>query len=360
MTFTNDDMYKLFEILLNVREWTCREIVIISVISKEIRKLINNNKNKIHFVFVCNFLFPRSRAVKFQQILDSLKEINQLKNISYLNLSHNGSFLTNEVLKIITKYELDLQNIESIDISLNSLDSDFLNKLSFNFSNIVRLNIGGNKIGTKGANILASKFFLLTTLTDLCICDCKIGEYGAESIGQSIGQLRLTHLSISENNIGTRGANNIIKKIPNLVFLNLSGNAIDICSFEEFAYNLNCLTKLTELNLANNYIKKPSLLHKVFKNLLSLNLSNNSFSYFDNNDICNLGRVLSQNTKLLSLDLSCNNIIPYDAEFIILSLNCTKLASLDISYGSVEIIRKYCKNRFPALKENELNTYDNN
>jgi len=125
MTFTNDDMYKLFEILLNVREWTCREIVIISVISKEIRKLINNNKNKIHFVFVCNFLIPRSRAVKFQQILDSLKEINQLKNISYLNLSHNGSFLTNEVLKIITNYELDLQNIESIDISLNSLDSDF-------------------------------------------------------------------------------------------------------------------------------------------------------------------------------------------------------------------------------------------
>jgi len=247
-----------------------------------------------------------------------------------------------------------------------------LNKLSFNFSNIVRLNIGGNKIGTKGANILASKFFLLTTLTDLCICDCEIGKYGAESIGQSIGQLRLTHLSISENNIGTRGANDIIKKIPNLVFLNLSRNAIDICSFEEFAYNLNicsfeefaynlnCLTKLTELNLANNYIKKPSLLHKVFKNLLSLNLSNNSFSYFDNNDICNLGRVLSQNTKLLFLDLSCNNIIPYDAEFIILSLNCTKLASLDISYGSVEIIRKYCKNRFPALKENELNTYDNN
>jgi len=364
MTFTNDDMYKLFEILLNVREWTCREIVIISVISKEMRKLINNNKNKINFVFVCNFYYSTCAEIKFQQILNSLKEINQLKKISYLNLSHNGSFLTNEVLKIITNCELNLQNIESIDISSNSLDSDFLNKLSFNFSNIVRLNIGGNKIGTKGANILASKFFLLTTLTDLCICDCEIGEYGAERIGQSIGQLRLTRLSISENNIGTRGAINILKKIPNLVFLNLSRNAIDISFFEEFAYNLNCLTKLTELNLANNYIKKPSLLHKVFKNLLSLNLCSNSFSYFNNNDICKLGRVLSENTELLFLDLSCNNIKPYAAEFIILSLNCTKLVSLDLSSnkinGSVEIIRKYCKNRFPALKEKELNTYDNN
>jgi hypothetical protein len=99
-------------------------------------------------------------------------------------------------------------------------------------------------------------------------------------------------------------------------------------------------------------------------NLLSLNLCSNSFSYFNNNDICKLGRVLSENTELLFLDLSCNNIKPYAAEFIILSLNCTKLASLDLSSnkinGSVEIIRKYCKNRFPALKEKELNTYDNN
>ena len=77
----NNNVYKLFEILFNVHEWTCREIVILSIISNEMRNLIKINNSKINFVFI-----HQKNNIIFQQIFNSLKAINQLKNVIRVNL----------------------------------------------------------------------------------------------------------------------------------------------------------------------------------------------------------------------------------------------------------------------------------
>lgn len=380
----NDDVYKLFEILFNVHEWTCREIVILSIISNEMRKLIEINNSKINFVFI-----HQKNNIIFQQIFNSLKAINQLKNVIRVNLINNDGI---GVIETINGEELDLQKIVSVAIGYNSLknndklaeklrmctkisdlelnnnnfDSDFL-KILFtknNFSNLVLFDISFNKIGVEGAGIIAFELTHLQNLQKFNIADCNIGKEGAESIASNIGQCTgLTSLNMSFNDIGTKVATLLCTICTGLVSLNLRENCIND-EDDEFSSKLNCLTRLEYLVLAENCIKKPSLLCEVIKNLELLDLSNTGFynlNKYEENDAYNLALALAQNTSLIDLNLSGNDIERDAAEEIIFSLNCTNLFSLDISENQiddgVEGIKKYCEEKFPALKY--LETDDN-
>ena len=380
----NDDVYKLFEILFNVHEWTSREIVILSIISNEMRNLIKINNSKINFVFI-----HQKNNIIFQQIFNSLKAIYQLKNAIRVNLINNDGI---GVIETITREELDLQKIVSVDIGYNSLDnndklaeelsmctkisnlelnnnnfdSDFLKKLlKNNFSNLVLFDISFNKIGVKGAKIIAFELTNLQNLQKFKIADCNIGKEGAESIASNIGQCTgLTSLNMSFNDIGTKVATLLCTICTGLVSLNLRDNCINDEKDEEFAPKLNCLTRLEKLNLANNDIKKPSEFGEALQNLKLLNLSSTDFynlNKYEENDAYNLALALAQNTSLNDLNLSGNDIERDAAEEIIFSLNCTNLFSLDISENQiddgVEGIKKYCEEKFRKLEY--LDTDDN-
>jgi hypothetical protein len=381
----NDDVYKLFEILFNVHEWTSREIVILSIISNEMRNLIKINNSKINFVFI-----HQKNNIIFQQIFNSLKAINQLKNVISVNLINNDGI---GVIETINGEELDLQKIVSVDIGYNSLDnndklaeklsmctkitnlelnnnnfdSDFLKKLFFvnNFSNLVLFDISATKIGVKGAEIIALELTHLQNLQKFNIGECNIGKEGAAIIGSNIGQCTgLTSLNMSFNDIGTKVATLLCTICTRLVSLNLKNNCIDDEEDEEFASKLNCLTRLKHLVLADNCIKKPSLFSEVIKNLELLDLSNTDFynlNKYEENDAYNLALALAQNTSLNDLNLSGNDIERDPAEEIIFSLNCTNLFSLDLSENQiddgVEGIEKYCTEKFRELKY--LDTDDN-
>lgn len=381
----NNDVYKLFEILFNVHEWTSREIVILSIISNEMRKLIEINNSKINFVFI-----RQKNNIIFQQIFNRLKAIKQLKNVIRVNLINNDGI---GVIETITRGELDLQKIVSVDIGYNSLnnndklaeklrmctkisnlelnnnnfDSDFL-KILFtknNFSNLVLFNISFNKIGVKGAGIIAVELTHLQNLQKFKIADCNIGKEGAESIARNIGECTgLTSLNMSFNDIGTKVATLLCTICTGLVSLNLRDNCINDEKDEEFAPKLNCLTRLEKLNLANNDIKKPSEFGEALQNLKLLNLSSTDFynlNKYEENDAYNLALALAHNTSLNDLNLSGNDIERDAAEEIIFSLNCTNLFSLDISENQiddgVEGIKKYCEEKFRKLEY--LDTDDN-
>ena len=379
----NDDVYKLFEILFNVHEWTSREIVILSIISNEMRNLIKINNSKINFVFI-----HQKNNIIFQQIFNSLKAIYQLKNAIRVNLINNDGI---GVIETITREELDLQKIVSVDIGYNSLDnndklaeelsmctkisnlelnnnnfdSDFLKKLlKNNFSNLVLFDISFNKIGVKGAKIIAFELTHLQNLQKFKIADCNIGKEGAESIASNIGQCTgLTSLNMSFNDIGVKVATLLCTICTGLVSLNLRENCIND-EDDEFSSKLNCLTRLENLVLAENCIKKPSLFSEVIKNLESLDLSNTDFynlNKYEENDAYNLALALAHNTSLIDLNLSRNDIEREAAEQIIFSLNCTNIFSLDISENQIDDgvkgIEKYCEEKFPALKY--LDTDDN-
>lgn len=383
ISLMNDDVYKLFEILFNVHEWTSREIVILSIISNEMRNLIKINNSKINFVFI-----HQKNNIIFQQIFNSLKAIYQLKNAIRVNLINNDGI---GVIETITREELDLQKIVSVDIGYNSLDnndklaeelsmctkisnlelnnnnfdSDFLKKLlKNNFSNLVLFDISFNKIGVKGAKIIAFELTHLQNLQKFKIADCNIGKEGAESIASNIGQCTgLTSLNMSFNDIGVKVATLLCTICTGLVSLNLRENCIND-EDDEFSSKLNCLTRLENLVLAENCIKKPSLFSEVIKNLESLDLSNTDFynlNKYEENDAYNLALALAHNTSLIDLNLSRNDIEREAAEQIIFSLNCTNIFSLDISENQIDDgvkgIEKYCEEKFPALKY--LDTDDN-
>ena len=348
------------------------------------RKLIEINNSKINFVFI-----RQKNNIIFQQIFNRLKAIKQLKNVIRVNLINNDGI---GVIETITRGELDLQKIVSVDIGYNSLnnndklaeklrmctkisnlelnnnnfDSDFL-KILFtknNFSNLVLFDISFNKIGVKGAGIIAFELTHLQNLQKFKIADCNIGKEGAESIASNIGQCTgLISLNMSFNDIGTKVATLLCTICTGLVSLNLRNNCIND-EDDEFSFKLNCLTRLEYLVLAENCIKKPSLLCEVIKNLESLDLSNTGFynlNKYEENDAYNLALALAHNTSLIDLNLSGNDIERDAAEEIIFSLNCTNLFSLDISENQIddgiEGIEKYCKEKFRKLKY--LDTDDN-
>jgi len=383
----NDNVYKLFEILFNVHEWICHEIVILSIISKEMRNLVMDSSLKINFIM----MYQRNNK-RFQQIFNSLKRNNLFRNVISVNLFNNGGI---GVIQTITDEELNLQNIVYVDIGNNLLgnNDDLAKRLSLcplttlevnnnnfnsgflknlftntkkNFSNLVLFNISYNKIGVEGAKIIASQLPSLEKLQKFNICNCNIRKEGAESIASNIGQCTgLTSLNLSFNDIGTKVAIEFLK--TGLVSLNLRNNCIrdeDEDEYEEFASKLNCLTRLKKLNLADNCIRKPSKFGKALKNLKLLNLSGTDFNDLDNleeNDIYNLTLALKENTTLIDLNLSGNDIERDAAEHIIFSLNCTNLFSLDLSENQIDDgvkgIVKYCQEKFLALKY--LDTDDN-
>jgi Leucine-rich repeat (LRR) protein len=375
----NDNVYKLFEILFNVHEWICHEIVLLSIISKEMRNLVMDSSLKINFI-----IMHQNNNKRFQQIFNSLKRNNLFRNVISVNLFNNGGI---GVIQTITDEELNLQNIVYVDIGNNLLgnNDDLAKRLSLcpltnlevnnnnfnsgflknlftntkkNFSNLVLFNISYNKIGVEGAKIIASQLLSLGKLQKLNICNCSIRKEGAESIASNIGQCTgLTSLNVSFNDIGTKVAIEFLK--TGLVSLNLRNNSIRD-EDEEFASKLNCLTRLKKLNLADNYILKPSKFGEALKNLELLNLSDVGFNDEEDNTY-NLASILAQNTTLIDLNLSGNDIERDAAEHIIFSLNCTNLFSLDLSENQIDDgvkgIVKYCQEKFLALKY--LDTDDN-
>lgn len=373
MSLMNDNVYKLFEILFNVHEWICHEIVILNIISKEMRNLVMDSSLKINFIMMHNINNKR-----FQQIFNSLKRNNLFRNVISVHLFNNRGVGVIETIK-----ELNLQNIVSVDIGNNLLgnnddladlakrlrlcplttlqvndnnfNSGFLNLLlkNNNFLNLVLFDISYNIIGVEGANIIASELLRFGKLRKLNICNCSIRKEGAESIARNIGQCTgLTSLNVSFNDIGTKVAIEFLK--TGLVSLNLRNNSINDEN-EEFASKLNCLTRLKKLNLADNYILKPSKFGEALQNLELLNLSDVGFNDKE------LPSKLELNTTLTDLDLSVNDIECDAAEHIIFSLNCTNLFSLDLSENQIDDgvdgIVKYCQEKFLALKY--LDTDDN-
>ena len=363
----------------------------LSMTSNEIRYLIDNCSNHIHLIGDQIHLIYAHKKISRRELkfyIKSFSRMNQLQKVTHFNLANNGFEYDEIFFELLGK--LNLQKIKSFNISFNliknvlylptilckceeitylelannNVDSYFLKLLLDNpkFSNLSHFGLSSNNIGIEGAKNLASALNCLIRLTNLNLDGCNIKEAGTISIANGIGLCTgLTSLALCNNDIGSHAATKIICQCSQLVSLNLGFNELGYGEnekIEEFESTLNCLTNLTELNLRANNIKKLSGFCKVFKNLKLLDLSENDFYDSDddeNDEINNLVSSLSNNTSLVQLDLSTNDIGPNAAESIVCALvKCTNLYSLDLSENqiddSVEFIEEYCKNNFPALE----------
>jgi len=388
--------YKLVEILLGTQYCTFDIIVKLSTTSQIIRYLIDNCCEHIQFIDDQVHLIYAHKRISKRELEFYLKSFSRmdpklLREVTRLKLANNGFVYDETFFELLLK--LNFEKIKSFDISFNqienvfkllpflrqwtnitelelannNLNSVFVRKLlESNMPNLLKLGLSSNDIGIEGAKSLASGLKSLISLTDLNLDGCNIKEAGAISIAKSIGLCTgITSLGLCSNNTGLLAATEIISQCSQLVSLNLGFNMIGYGEDEQikkFEHELNSLTNLTELNLRANNIKKLSGICEVFKNLILLDLSDNKFYNSDddsdddeNDEINNLVSSLFENTSLLFLNLSENDIGPHAAERIVHALEkCTGLQSLDLSVNqindSVGPIEEYCNNNFPGLR----------
>ncbi|MEE9425687.1 MAG: leucine-rich repeat domain-containing protein [Methylococcales bacterium] len=249
------------------------------------------------------FIKEYASKVKINDDEVSISELTkvQLKNISLLDLSDNE-------LKEIPSFLVELENLKHLDLSKNHIKEtpEFLS----NLKHLKVINLESNQISNFTRNISQ-----LTSLTHLNLASNEIrvlpkhikslqnletlnlGKNAIVVLSKEIGELhKLKNLSLTLNDIDELPSS--LYHLSNLEMLDLS-----YC-YTKISDDIENLTKLTELNISRNSLKKVSASILKLKNLKKLNLRETSIKELPEN--------FSKLTELEWLDLGANhfNTIP--------------------------------------------------
>ena len=218
-------------------------------------KYIKNNENLITFNIEGNYLC--NEGIKI--ICESISQNKNRNYISFLDLHNNN--ITNKAGEYISKLLSESPFINNISLKNNILESDGINKI---FS----------ALSSQNSNLISLDF-----------SDTKLDEKAMKIISEKINEnVTLQKLTLSYNNFKSAGnhINNLLIKENNLKYLDLSFCDIST-QFNLLFQGLIKNQNLKLINLSGNYIP-------IKKEILN-----------------DLGKVLSDNTNLISLFLNeCN------------------------------------------------------
>jgi Ran GTPase-activating protein (RanGAP) involved in mRNA processing and transport len=168
-----------------------------------------------------------------------------------------------------------------------------------------------------------------------------IHDDGAYIIAGAIGKLRLTHLNLEKNYIGSKGMKYFAEGISNytaLQHLNIGSNSIGATGINYLTRALLNCSALTELNLSANTIKDEDLIRFVneskFRALASVDLSNNQIE-----GATGLRLLLQENKSIARLNVNHNLIGTRGTICItaVLSMQKNALEELHINYNQIGI-----------------------
>ena len=304
-------------------------------------------------------------ATKF--IVDGLFNKSRLKelNLSHINLkTANLNFKINNISKQFSLCLSHCTNLQVLDLSctnLRDVDAELLSGL-----NLVKFNISGNSITTRGADAIALLLSKNDELEEINLSCNNLQELGIRNILDSLNILNLSSLNISNNCITgdltyiadiLTVATNLVELdlsynelsadhmkyflyktkhiFANLVRLNASGNVISDETAITLADVLSENAKLQELDLSDNSLHAKGI-RKIFNRLristlIKLSISHNNITDKVADQIASF---LSRNIKLEKLDLSHNNLQAAGARWIC-KTNLSKLITFNISYNSI-------------------------
>ena len=231
-----------------------------------------------------------------RNILKALK----ISNLKSLNISNNQ---ISSDLKYIADVLTLATKLEELDLSYNKLSADHMKQFLYEtkniFANLIKLNVSGNVISDGAAEALADALSVNTKLIELDLSDNNLHAEGISKIFNGLRMSTLIELNISNNSITDKAADDIAN------FLSIN----------------NKIEKLeaSSINLQDDGAKK----------ILGIDLSElTTFNISQNNITSKIGKVivdfLSRNTKLQSLDLSCNDLqeLTYRNIFEVLQNTC--------------------------------------
>ena len=184
--------------------------------------------------------------------------------IEILHLSHNkiNESGFDSFLNILGN---DNSTLKELDISYNELSIEDFQLLS-NYLNLnpplKSLDISGNNLQNKAANLIGVTFKKLTNLKEIKLNDCSINDETAPQILMYLNESNIQNLEIDSNKFGPMAPMLILKKIQ-------VSNKLKYISFQKMEFQpyfvdmiiqaININTSIERVNLKQNKIKEEDL-----------------------------------------------------------------------------------------------------
>lgn len=165
----------------------------------------------------------------------------------------------------------------------NIQDNNIFSNIQSRISMILRLHLGQNNIGNKGALSLSESLYTNNIITHLTLESNNIGDSGCTALSEWLStNTSLLHLGLGGNNIGDEGCINLgrgILKNNSLQVLVLCFNHIGDPGFIDFCQQIQELKTLQSIIFWNNPITNlgGTALEKMLKN----NTTITRFEYYD-------------------------------------------------------------------------------
>jgi Ran GTPase-activating protein (RanGAP) involved in mRNA processing and transport len=232
-----------------------------------------------------------------------------LHNLTDLNISGNIINITNaKTLAPALKNMTGLLRLDMCGIHMGNISLNILSKSIMCMTKLECLNLGSNWTGSESQGDLALILQSLPNLKDLDLSYSEIGIAKMNVLAPVICNLsKLKRLNLKGNEIGEYFETHIpLFKIPTLEFLDISLNRLTFKGVSRLAESLETMTSLTHLSLTNNEIGTEGciILSSSIKKLKSM--TSLDIGHFVDSDLTPLIVSLSSLPNLTSLDMSCN------------------------------------------------------
>ena len=303
-------------------------------------------------------------------LINSLKNSKSLVSldISSNSISHKGGNI------IFTSF-VNQQSIINLDISShegtnrNRLTSkgikNIIKFLEKNFF-VQKLNLKGNSLKNEGFQLICKGLDNNFTLKELCLGNNEINDKGLKQGLKYVKTSNIISLNLSGNKIKDEGLILFAKSLrhfPELKILNISNCNIQYNGFKELLKVLQNVRRVESLDISNNklYSEKFEEL-KTYFIAFGLKYLNISRCHLEDESSFYLGDCLLVNETIKKLNLSNNKITDIGFKsFEKLLLNNNTLEYLDLSCNLIsdETAIEFIKNAEYNFSLKYLNLYDN-
>ena len=274
--------------------------------------------------------------------------------IDILTINIDNSAFTNNIKSLRIGCSVDgtkalflkhCTNLQKLNLDSNNIGSDGAKALADclkHHTNLQALNLDSNNIGSDGAKALADCLKHHTNLQALNLDSNNIGSDGAKALADCLKHhTNLQALNLHSNNIGSDGAKALadcLKHHTNLQTLDLDFNKIGSDGAKALADCLKHHTNLQTLDLRSNNIGSDGA--KALADCLKHHTNLQTLSLYSNNIGSDgakaLADCLKHHTNLQTLYLSSNNIGSDGAKALADCLkHHTNLQSLDLSSNNI-------------------------
>ena len=347
----------------NLKAFIINHNMITDEAADELASVLLHNTSLKEFSLSCNNL----SILDAVNIFKGMKEISSLETI---NLSNNN--ITDKATEELATFLLHNTSLQNVDLSYNDLStSDAVNifKGMKNISNLVTINLNNNNITDKATQDLATVLLHNTSLQNLDLSYNDLSTSDAVNIFKGMKNIsRLVTINLSNNNISNEAIQDLatvllhnislqkldvsyndlptldavnlfkgLKYAANLIMLNISHNMIADDAADELASVLSHNNNLQTFDMSSNYFDSEGCIKIMngMHNILHLKKIDTSYNEITYEAADSIATVLSRNSELEELALSCNDLYRTS---LFKRINTTKLTKLNISGNDLTYI----------------------